>query len=92
MKVKNGSTKDDLKEKSWHKTFDTESSSNSELLHLQQALNRCPEMEFLARPIKMKFECLINEFCLLRWVLSIEYVQLLVTSKLRECVKRRCYA
>jgi hypothetical protein len=27
-----------------------------------------------------------------RWVLFIEYTQLLVTSKLRRCVKRRCYA
>jgi hypothetical protein len=38
MKVENGSTKDNLKEKPWHKTFGTKSSSNIKLLHLQQAL------------------------------------------------------
>jgi hypothetical protein len=56
MKMENGSTKDDLKEKSWHKTFGTESSSNSELLHLQQALKWLfRDGICIDRPIGMEF-------------------------------------
>jgi hypothetical protein len=73
MKVKNGPKKDNLKEKPWHKTFGTESSSNSGLLHLQQALKWLSRDGIcIARPIGMEFECLMNGFCLIRWILSIE--------------------
>jgi hypothetical protein len=63
MKMKNGSTKDILKEKSWHKTFGTERYLIVDSTPTA-SIEWCPEMEFLARPIEMKFECLINEFCL----------------------------
>ncbi len=71
--MKNGPTKNDLKKKN-------PGTKHSARYHLivnytstASDLEMMPRDEIcIARSIEMEFECLLNGFCLIRWILSIE--------------------